>query len=115
MPLDEPAEIPKLLQRESQGTSIFSICMRDNRTDWRYEMAAAIIINFFCAIERQEMEFEIDNGSLKINRNTLQALFKDARVLEAVKQHNAGVAFDAARILHDCLIDEKTTLTILDS
>lgn len=114
MPLGNPAEIPKWLLRESQGTSIFSICMRDNRTDWRYEMAAAIIINFFCAIERQEMEFEIDNGSLKINRNTLQALFQDPKVLEAVKLHNAGVAFDAARILHGCLIDEKTTLAILD-
>lgn len=114
MPLDNASDIPKWLLRESQGTSIFSICMRDNRTDWRYEMASAIIINFFCAIERQEMEFEIDNGALKINRNTLQALFKDSKVLEAVNQHNAGIAFEAAKILHTCLVDEKTILTVLD-
>lgn len=114
MPLDVPSEIPKWLLRDAQGTSIFSICMRDNRADWRYEMAAAIIINFFAAIERQEMEFELDNGAVKINRNTLQALFQDLKVLEAVKQSNAGIAFDTARTLHACLIDEKTTLTILD-
>jgi hypothetical protein len=114
MPLDEPGEIPKWLLRDSQGTSIFSICMRDNRSDWRYEMAAAIIINFFAAIERQEMEFEIDNGALKLNRNTLQALFQDRRVLDAVKQSNEGVAFETAKTLHGCLIDEKTTLTTLD-
>ena len=57
MPLDSPCEIPEWLLRNEQGTSIFSICMRDNRTDWRYEMAAAILMNFFYAIERQEMEF----------------------------------------------------------
>jgi hypothetical protein len=114
MPLDNPSEIPKWLLRHTQGTSIFSICMRDNRTDWRYEMAAAIIINFFAAIERQEMEFEIDNGALKINRNALQSLFQDAKVLDAVKLSNAGVAFETAKTLHGCLIDEKTTLTILD-
>ncbi|MFC7699472.1 hypothetical protein ACFQX9_22580 [Bradyrhizobium sp. GCM10028915] len=114
LPLDNPAEIPGWLLRDTQGTSIFSICMRDDDADWRYEMAAAIIINFFAAIERREMEFEIDNGAIKINRNTLQALFQNPKVLEAVKLTNAGVAFDTARTLHGCLIDEKTTLTMLD-
>ena len=109
MPLDSPSEIPEwLLRDKQQGTSIFSICMRDNLTDWRYEMAAAILINFFCAIERQEMEFEIDNGSIKINRGTLQALFSDSQVNEAVDELNARVAFEAARNLHSCLIDEQT-------
>ena len=108
MPLDSPREIPKwLLRDKQQGTSIFSICMRDNRTDWRYEMAAAILINFFCAIERQEMEFEIDDGSIKINRGTLQALFSNNRVNKAVDELNARVAFETARTLHTCLIDEQ--------
>lgn len=109
MPLDDPDDIPKWLLRDEQGTSIFSICMRDNRTDWRYEMAAAILMNFFCAIERQEMEFEIDNASIKINRGTLQALFSDSQVNEAVDELNERVVFDAARNLHACLIDEQTT------
>ncbi len=114
MPLDNPREIPAWLLRESQGTSIFSIGMRSNRTDWRYEMTAAILINFFCAIERQEMEFEIDNGFLKINRNTLQNLFQDSKVNEAVNQLNARIAFDAAKTLHACLVDDKTTIEVLE-
>jgi len=110
MPLDDPQDIPEWLLREEQGTSIFSICMRAPRTDWRYEMVAAILMNFFCAIERREMEFEIDNGYLKVNRNTLKSLFQDDRVNQAVDQLNARAAFDAARTLHACLIDEQTTV-----
>jgi hypothetical protein len=114
MPLDNPGEIPAWLLRDIQGTSIFSICMRDDDADWRYEIATAIVINFFGAIERQEMEFEIDNGAIKINRSTLQSLFQNPNVVEAVRQTNAGVAFETAKTLHGCLIDEKTTLTMLD-
>ena len=108
MPLDNPEDIPRWLLREEQGTSIFCICMRDNRTDWRYEMTAAILTNFFCAIQRQEMEFKIDNGSIKINRGTLEGLFKDDEVKKAVDELNECVAFERARILHACLIDEQT-------
>lgn len=114
MPLDSPSEIPEWLLRDKQGTSIFSICMRDNRTDWRYEMAAAILINFFCAVERQEMEFEIDNASIRINHGTLQELFNDNRVNEAVDELNARVAFDAAKVLHTCLIDKQTVMESLE-
>lgn len=114
MPITDRNEVPPWLRRDSQGTSIYSICMRSNRTDWRYEMTAAIIINFFCAIERQEMEFEIDNASIRINRNTLQGLFRDSNVLDAVRQLNAGVAFEAAKTLHTCLIDDKAIVTELD-
>ena len=114
MPLDSPCEIPEWLLRNEQGTSIFSICMRDNRTDWRYEMAAAILMNFFCTIERQEMEFEIDDAFIRINRGTLQELFNDNRVNEAVDELNARVVFDAAKILHTCLIDEQTVMESLE-
>ncbi|QDO96644.1 hypothetical protein FNB15_04840 [Ferrovibrio terrae] len=114
MPLDNPKEIPAWMLRETRGTSIFSICMRHNKTDWRYEMAAAIIMNFFCAIEQREMEFEIDKGSIKINRNTLQSMLRDAKILEAVKQLNASEPFEVAKNLHACLIDEKTIISELD-
>src|SRR5262249_27981334 len=84
MPLDDEKDIPAWLRRNSQGTSIYSICMRANLADWRYEMTAAILINFFGAIERNEMEFEIDNGIIKINRNTIQSWFGNGHVNKAV-------------------------------
>lgn len=114
MPVEEPTDIPGWLRREEQGTSLFSICMRDTRTNWRHEMAAAILINFFCAIERREMEFEIDGGRILINRNTIQSLFKDPDVNTAVDQLNARHSFDAAKVLHECLIDSQTGTQIIE-
>lgn len=108
MPLENEADIPSWLRRDEQGTSIFSVCMRSHRTDWRYEMAAALLMNFYCAIQRKEMEFEIDDGFLKINSNTILSLFSSAGVNQAVDQLNARKAFDTAKTLHGCLIDEKT-------
>lgn len=108
MPLDDDSDIPAWLRRSSQGTSIYSICMRANLTDWRYEMTAAILINFFGAIERNEMEFEIDSGSIKINRNTIQSLFANAHVNKSVDELNSRTRFEAAKTLHACIIDEKT-------
>lgn len=105
MPIDDPALIPDWLRRTSRGTSIFSICMRQNPTDWRYEMAAALLINFFAAIERKEMEFEIDHGFLKINRNTIESLFSDGAIINAVEQLKLRAAFDAAKTLHTVLVD----------
>jgi hypothetical protein len=113
-PLDSPKDIPAWLLRDRQGTSIFSVCVRDNRIDWRHEMAAALLINFFAAIQRQEMEFEIDDGSIRINRNTIETLFNDAAVNDAVDQLKARDAFDVARRLYACLVDEQAILRTIE-
>ncbi|MGP1354627.1 MAG: hypothetical protein ACTS1Z_15035 [Parasphingopyxis sp.] len=113
MPLDKLDEMPDWLRRDEQGTSIFSIGLRDTRTDWRYEITAELLINFFAAIERQEMEFEIDEASILINRNTIQSLFADESVNKAVDQLNVRYSFDAARTLHQCLTGNQTSSEIL--
>ena len=114
MPLENPEDIPDWLKRDKQGTSLYSVCMRATETDWRYEMTAAILINFFCAIERQEMEFQIDNAAIRINKNTIQTLFKNQNVIDAVDQLNERHAFDAAQRLHECLIDEQASTQVIN-
>lgn len=114
MPLDDPGAMPDWMRRTECGTSIFSVCMRQNTTDWRYEMAAALLMNFFAAIERKEMEFEIDKGFLKINRNTIQELFKEDMINAAVDNLKSGEAFDAARKLLSVLVDEAAIQQTLE-
>lgn len=109
MPLDDLSLIPEWLRRTEQGTSIFSICPRSDKTNWQYRITAAILINFFCAIERREMEFEIDGGSILINKNTIQSLFNDVDVKSAVNELDMSHRFDAAKRLHECLIDKNTS------
>jgi hypothetical protein len=113
-PLDDPKDIPAWLLRNSQGTSIYSVCVRENRIDWRYEMAAALLINFFAAIQRQEMEFEIADGTIKINRNTIETLLNDPDVNNAVDQLKVRDAFDVARRLYACLVDEQAILKSIE-
>lgn len=108
LPLDDPEQFPDWMQRTSRGTSIFSVGMRKNPTDWRYEMASALLMNFFAAIERNEMEFEIDDGFLKINSNTIENLFRDEKINAAVDKLKSRAAFDTARTLHAILIDDAT-------
>lgn len=108
LPLDSINDIPEQFRRTEIGTSIFSVAMRNNRIDWRHEMAVAVIINFFTAIIRQEMEFEIDNGSVKINSNTIDSYFKNEEIKKAVTQLNLATAFDATQKLHACLTDQST-------
>jgi hypothetical protein len=108
LPLDAINDIPVPFRRSDIGTSIFSIAMRDNRIDWRHEMAVAVIINFFASIVRQEMEFEIDNGNVKINKNTIEYYFNDNAIKNAVTQLNLTTAFDATQKLYACLTDQST-------
>lgn len=108
LPLDSISDIPEPFRRTEIGTSIFSVAMRDNRIDWRHEMAVAVIINFFTAIIRQEMEFEIDNGAIKINKNTIEYYFKHEEIKKAVTQLNLTTAFDATQKLYACLTDQST-------
>ncbi len=114
MPLDDLSDIPDWLRRTEQGTSIFSICPRSDKTNWQYRITAAILINFFCAIERSEMEFEIDDGSILINKNTIQSLFNDADVESAVNELDMSYRFDAAKRLHECLIDKHTSTYVIN-
>jgi hypothetical protein len=114
MPIVEPTEIPHWLLRGEQGTSIFSVCVRANRVDWRNEIVAALLMNFFVAIERGEMEFEVDDGTLKINRSTITSLFGDPKVNEVVDHLKARAAFDTARLLHACLTDDAKATIPLD-
>lgn len=114
MPLEDAKDIPAWLLRDEQGTSIYSVCPRENRADWRYEMAATILINFFAAIQRKEMEFEIDKGFLKINRGTIEELFANPDINKAVGQMKARALFDAARLLHTCIIDDQATICTLE-
>jgi hypothetical protein len=113
MPIDKITDIPDWLQRQEQGTSIFSICVRENRIDWRYEMLVALLVNFFAAILRSEMEFEIDGGSIRLNKNTIETYFADPEVGSAVDQLKSRAAFETARRLYECLVDEKATMHML--
>mgnify|MGYP000138519662 CR=1 FL=1 len=91
MPIDDENQVPTWLRRESIGTSIFILCMRDE--SWVDEVCSAILINFFVAIHKNKMDFEIkplDGSSITLNTNTLgqhiEDLFSKREDLEMVAE-----------------------------
>lgn len=108
-PIDDPAKIPEWLRRDALGTSIYSIAMRDSK-DWEAELIASILMNFFVAIHRDDMEFDV--GSEIINANTLLYKFDEPRIREAAERAGYAEDFQFARDLYECLRTEEDIFSI---
>ena len=65
--------VPQWMRRTDIGTSIFVVGFRESQ-DWAEHMTASLVANFFAAVQREEMIFEVDGGRIAINRNTIEHL-----------------------------------------
>lgn len=112
-PIDQEEHIPKEFQRTQQGTSIFSICARQSK-NWSDEVLIACLINFFTAIHNEEMQFEIDNGSIKLNKYTLETMFNDPKLEDTASSLKIIEQFKTAKKLYKCLIDNTSEIKFID-
>lgn len=103
----DPGLVPTWLQRNEIGTSIFCIGFRQT-AHWAHRIGYSLITNFFAAIHREEMEFEVDGGSLRINRNTLGAIFEDQQIRAAAEEAGHLAALEFSYELYQCLISAET-------
>ena len=110
----ERSVVPDWMGRDSVGTSIFCMGFRESE-DWAERMTYSLVSNFFCAIHRQEMVFEVDNGRIAINRNTLEHLLERDDVRRAAENTGHLADLEFAGQLYRCLVSEsaeKETLTL---
>lgn len=103
-PVENQVDVPEWLRRNTIGTSIFAIGLREVQ-DWQYRMAASIIKNFFCAIHRGDMEFSINNGEISLNSSTLSTLFQNEKILAVVMESGEMDSFLFSKNLYECLTD----------
>jgi hypothetical protein len=99
----DPDSVPGWLRRSELGTSIFCIGFRES-TEWAEHMTASLISNFFCAVHREEMIFEVDGGRLRINKNTLEHLLVAGDISNAAEQSGHLADLDFAGQLYRCLV-----------
>lgn len=106
-------DVPEWMRRQEIGTSIFCVGF-DGSHDWKYRMAYSLIVNFFCGIDRGEMVFEIGNGSVKLNANTIREYFNDTSVQDAAASagHKDDLAFSYD--LFKCLRSPHSTEQIFN-
>ncbi|MCP9902360.1 hypothetical protein KBZ12_17470 [Cyanobium sp. Cruz CV13-4-11] len=112
----DQSKVPEWMIRREIGTSIF--CMGFRAAEgWAERITYSLISNFFCAINREEMEFEIDKGKMFINRTTLPSLLTRPDIVEASERmgHQADLTF--AEQMYQCLVSDRAdekTLSIPD-
>lgn len=92
--------LPDWLKRSEIGASIFCMGFRESE-HWTERMICSLVSNFFIAIHRDEMEFDVKSQS--INRNTLGQLLGSETLSQAVETtaHKADLEF--AKDLYSCL------------
>lgn len=104
--------VPEWMNRTELGTSIYCMGFREAE-DWAPRMTYSLISNFFCAIHREEMVFEVNDGEIQINSNTLESLLTRQDILDAAERtgHQADLTF--AEQLFRCLVSENAKEQVL--
>lgn len=104
--------VPDWMKRTETGTSIFCMGFRVAE-DWAERMTYSLVSNFFSAVHREEMVFEVDHGRININRNTLESLFSRPDIIDAAERtgHQADLTF--AGQLYRCLVSDNAEEQIL--
>ncbi len=105
--------VPEWMNRTEIGTSIFSMGFR-MAEDWAERMTCSLITNFFCAIHREDMVFEVDGGKININQNTLEDLLERKDIVNAAELagHKNDLVF--AQQLYRCMVSDIAEEQILD-
>ncbi len=109
-----PGSVPGWMGRRERGTSIFCMGFRDS-SDWAEHMTSSLVTNFFAAIYREEMVFEVGNGKFLINRNTLEALLENEEIRRAAENSGHLLDLEFAGQLYRCLVSpnaEEHLLTL---
>jgi hypothetical protein len=111
MPVSDQSLVPDWMRRIEVGTTICAIAMREAE-DWQYEIIASVVQNFFGAIHRREMGFDI--AGVQVTDKTLFGLFRDERVLSAAKAGGDDENFEFAKAMYECLTSEDATVQHVD-
>lgn len=109
----EKYSVPEWMQRDSRGTSIFSLGFR-YANDWAERMASSLLTNFFAAVHDKTMVFEVDSGKININSNTIENMLSDESMLKAAEASGARSGLEFARELYRCIVSANASVTILD-
>ena len=107
MPLDRISAAPEWLRRSEVGTSVFAVGFREV-PNWEYRMAYSLLANFFIAIKRERMRFEVNDASIVIDASNVDKLLHDSRVEVAATDDDQLEELQFARDLFRCLTSAET-------
>jgi hypothetical protein len=107
LPVDTASAVPTWLRRSEVGTSVFALGFREV-PDWEHRMAYSLLANFFIAIHRGSMRFEVNNGSIVIDAESVGNLLHDSGIERAADEDDQLEDLQFARDLFRCLTSSET-------
>lgn len=103
LPIDTSSMVPAWARRDTIGTSVFSLGVRDSK-NWEARLICSIIVNFYGAISDGKMELQVEDQV--INKSTLQSLLENPDM----RNHAPIVEnFDLAKLALECLSEPAKT------
>jgi len=106
-PIIDVHGLPNWMLRTERGTSLFVICFPAEE-HWARNMEISILTNFTTAIHRGRMEFEIDDGKIKINKATLSQRLASEEMDEIARGAGLSENLAYARQVLKCLSSGAT-------
>jgi hypothetical protein len=107
LPVSIESEVPEWLRRSDVGTSVFALGFRE-APHWEYRTAYSLLANFFIAIHRDRMRFEVNNGAIVIEAANVGSLLHDSSVERAANDDDQLEDLQFARDLFRCLTSSET-------
>jgi hypothetical protein len=109
-------QVPTWLRRVDRGTSIFCMGFRE-ADDWGALMTSSLVTNFFCAVHRNEMVFDVASGLFEINPNTVEHLLAREDIRAAAEKSGQLPNLEFSAQLYRCLVSplaKEQSITIPD-
>ncbi|WP_156899979.1 hypothetical protein [Luteimonas mephitis] len=103
-PVNDPSAVPNWLALDQQGTTVTAVGFVGSET-WRHQVAESLVRNFFAAIRRETIAFDVD-GQIAIDAASLGALFEDERIRAAAESGGHLEDLRFSRDLYRCLQSE---------
>lgn len=112
-PITDRERIPDWMRRSARGSSIYCMGFRDVE-NWAALMTSSLVTNFFAAVNRGEMEFDVDDGRFRINRNTIGGLLEDVAIREAAESGGHASELEFAAQLYRCLVSPASEVSLIE-
>jgi hypothetical protein len=85
-PVAKENELPAWLRKDNKGLKVSTVAPRiELKNGWKHGYIASLLSNFFVAIYDGNLEFSLDNGSVRLNKSTMLDYFSDPDVLNSAQ------------------------------
>lgn len=110
LPVEGVADVPAWLRRDEIGTSVFALGFRE-APNWHYRMTYSLVANFFVALKRERMRFEVNDRSIIIDATNVERHLHDPKVEQAAVDDDQLEDLQFARDLYQCFRSPETIET----